>query len=786
MSSHHSHRQNHLSFTAYDAEYLGPLFAVSDEGSAGQVIVNAAYASAKAEALWPIDPVHLGVALDGERMTSAGEVPIGPVEYEELSDAAAGRLFLTTNVGVRVNARLNQQLPEFLVTEKSADDKKWLENVFATFSPFLHTPDGRPRPLTVRFSINPDGPVKSLKGLAAKLEAGRKEGKMGMAEVHRFSILVAFQNMITSDDQIRSIEGIMDLAREAGFNELAVDGELREAARRRFGIQSLLNILDPEHLRRLLEAARARGIRLTYRYQLDIESAARTIWTGLHTARANRFSAGKYGLVPMTLEEQATVIEMITRWTVGWTAIPAFYVDTPLLTETDVYDVTRCKEAAKLWLKMARGAGVTIVLFDSPDRVTPRRLLRQSEAKDDNGVLTIADVEEILAYGKELGVSILWSGGITSKQAFDLAKRKVFGIFSTSSTAAKIAVTAQFESDPRLASENEPTDLGVARIHAIIQGGFLSAALVDRDPKVAQSIEALTNRLIDAEKDPVGSASQLSNLNAELVRGWQLLVDVRPSRSHLLPGQSATPVSADAVRVFRGKRNGSMDRSVFVQKLGTIFMPMTVQMQRSYGLTAYLPALLPEDKGQEMPDEVALVFYRTQGSYHEAKRCVGGRAYGELHQLVFDMPLSPSSFPELFRGEIQSDKAYHLFSKSVDWQKGSARLSVGKRRSAIGKKDFLDGIGRVATGLKAAPEKLDAVIFCPSSEWLIWWEHSSEISLESNFRFPEIADEVLTTIARRVQTPTNLLRPYSGLVLNARGDFVNFQFQQSMNNDPGT
>ena len=65
------------------------------------------------------------------------------------SGAAAGRLLLTTNVGVRVNARLTQQLPEFAVTEKSANDKQWLDNVFAAFEPFLHTPDGQPRPLTV-------------------------------------------------------------------------------------------------------------------------------------------------------------------------------------------------------------------------------------------------------------------------------------------------------------------------------------------------------------------------------------------------------------------------------------------------------------------------------------------------------------------------------------------------------------------------------------------------------------------------------------------------------------
>jgi hypothetical protein len=742
------------------------------------MIVTAAYASAKAKALWPIDPVSLGVALDGERMTSAGEVPIGPVEYEELSDAAAGRLFLTTNVGVRVNVRLSQQLPEFAVTEKSANDKQWLDNVLTAFAPFVHTPDGVPRPLTVRLSVDPNAPVKSLKGVATKLEAGRKEGKIGRAEVHRLSVLVVFEDRITTDDEISAIERIMDLAVEAGIGELAVDGDLREPARQRLGIQSLLNILDPQHLRRLLERSRQRGIRLTYRYHLDVDSAARTIWTGLHTARTNGFSAGKYGLMPMTLEEQAAVIEMITGWTTDWTAIPAFYVDTPLLTAGDVYDDTRCKDAAKLWLKTARGAGAEIVLFDSPDRVNPRRLIRQPNVPNDNGVLTLADIEEILTYAKQLGVSILWSGGITSKQAFELAKQKVFGIFSTSSTAASVAVTAAFEDDPRLAVEHEPTDFGVRRIHAIIQGGFLSTTLSDRGKELAKSIDVSTGRLVAAEQDQGQSTVELNKLNTELLRGWQLLSDVRSRENTSIPSRVTVPVPADAVRVFRGRKNRPLKRSDFIEKLGTVFMPMTVQMQRLFGLAAYLPAILPEAKNAGMPDEIALVFYRTQGAYHEAKRCVGGRTYSELHKLLFDMRSSESSFPEMFAGKVQPDKAYHLFSKSVDWQAGSARVYAGTRRSAVREEVFLKRLGQIAANLQKVPGSLDAVIFCATNEWLVWWEHSSESTPEANTRFAKIAVEVFSPVARRAQVPGNLLRPYAGLTLNGRGDFLNTQFQR--------
>ncbi|HEX6895487.1 MAG TPA: hypothetical protein VF146_09450, partial [Bryobacteraceae bacterium] len=78
----------------YDCDQHGPLFAVSDEGSAGSVVLDAALASAKAAA-GASSRFQLGVILDGERMTSAGEVPIGPPEYSALSAAAAGQVLLT-------------------------------------------------------------------------------------------------------------------------------------------------------------------------------------------------------------------------------------------------------------------------------------------------------------------------------------------------------------------------------------------------------------------------------------------------------------------------------------------------------------------------------------------------------------------------------------------------------------------------------------------------------------------------------------------------------------------
>ena len=379
----------------YDSDQYGPLFAVSDEGSAGPIVLDAALSSAKAVA-GASGPFRLGVILDGERMTSAGEVPIGPPEYGELSTGAAGQLLLTTNVGTRINVRLTGQLPEFPGVEKSA------EAVIAAFHQFLDTPDSRPRPLTVRLQVDPGGDCTQLTALARKLDEARKKGQIGPADTHQLSVLVSFKEEIATDAQLEQIEAVIAAAAGLGFPEVAIDGAQLPYARRRWGAQGLLNVLSVPASNRLLKFATARGVRLGPRYQVDVNSAARTIWTGLEAARANGFDAGKYGLLPLTLEEQGQVIELITQWTSDWTAIPAFYVDTPLVTATEVIDVGQCEVAACRWLKVARGAGATTVLFDAPDRVNPRKLVHGSDSPD--GVLTPDQIEALRDYSEVLGV----------------------------------------------------------------------------------------------------------------------------------------------------------------------------------------------------------------------------------------------------------------------------------------------------------------------------------------------------------------------------------------------
>ena len=504
----------------YEHARFGPVLGVSDEGSAARNIVEAAYKSAKARALGRPGPMTVGVIIDGERMGSAGEVPIGPPEYEKVLAGATGNTFCTTNVGVRVNTRLHQPLPEYRVADAEADEAKWLDAIFEKFKPFIHTPDGQPRPLTVRLRTEREECRQALRRLVPKLEAGRAEGRLGSPDLHRLSFLIVFDAPITTPERIDKVKALIALAAELGVPEVAIDGDLLEGARRRISIQGLLNVLEPQTARALLAEADGAGVHLTYLYEVDPETAARTVWTGLDSAYRNGLTAAKYGLFPLDLEQQEYVVEHVQRWLAEWTPIPAFYVDTALVTDGDVYGADRVVEAARLWFDMVARNGAKVLLVDAPDRIDPHRLLKKGGDKD-NGVLAMDDLATLLEHARGLGLRVLWSGGVSASEAYQLGKLGVFGFFTTGSTARVVPVGHTLSRDAMLASEKEPTELGVRRIHALAGAGFLHGALAEHEPELAAEIDAGAAALIGAGTEGEACAHALEALDETLVRAWK-------------------------------------------------------------------------------------------------------------------------------------------------------------------------------------------------------------------------------------------------------------------------
>lgn len=511
--------------SAYDDARNGPLLGVSDSGYSSDLIARTALQSAKINAGG--NHAANGVMLDAERMGSAGEVPVGPDEYAMVAAAARGATYFSTNVGVRANARYLQPSPALAIGDLTPEDA--VEKVTAQFAPFLKPPGGQPRPLTVHLHVQPRTNPDALTALAARIETLRGS-KLAGPNLHKLAALVVFDAPPGAAD-IAWLAQLIDRAAAAKIPIVAIDAPPGAAAHVHISVQGVLNALDPPAAMKLLAAAARNNVALVPRYQVDTETVRRTIWAALHTARAHGLNGAKYGLTPLTMEEQRPVITAIQAWAGDWTTIPAFYADTPLVTAADVLLSDRVVAASLQWLDMAHAAGARVVLFDCPDRYVPRidssgqaagRHLLRHGPEDRGAAYSLADVDTILAHARTLGVKILWSGGIQADQAFELAKRRVSGIFTTSSTAKLGPVTPVLADDPRLAAESVPTETGVRRVHALIQAGFLIAALAQQHAALAKRIGDLCPPVLAAPLESAELKAALDKLDDALIEGWKL------------------------------------------------------------------------------------------------------------------------------------------------------------------------------------------------------------------------------------------------------------------------
>lgn len=247
-------------------------------------------------------------------------------------------------------------------------------------------------------------------------------------------------------------------------------------------------------------------------------------------------------------------------------------------------------------------------------------------------------------------------------------------------------------------------------------------------------------------------------------------------------GPEPVPVAPDACRVWRGFRNQSLSQDVFFEKLGSIFIPGTVQIQAPVGLTAYLPSVLPRDHHPKAPDEIALVFYRVQQSYDDAKKTVGGRAYSDLHALVFDLSVSLSGWPGRFSGQLEAGGRYHLFDQEVDWQGGIATAFVGVRsggdpQSFLG--DLAGWLGAIQRGGITGVTP-DGAVASASEDYFVYWEHWPDADAAASSLGPPPTDLVEHVYHEKFQpTPMEhgLWEHYPGLEVSG-GESFDFQFQR--------
>ena len=245
------------------------------------------------------------------------------------------------------------------------------------------------------------------------------------------------------------------------------------------------------------------------------------------------------------------------------------------------------------------------------------------------------------------------------------------------------------------------------------------------------------------------------------------------------PKVAANIVPPDAVRVWRGYRLSTLAPKDFLTALGSVFIPVTAQLQRLYGLTAYLPTVSPLDKPAGVPDEIALVFYETQQAYTDTKQVVAGRAYSSLHSTVFAFPASQSGFPILLADELAFDTPYHLFTNAADWQSGFTQLFVGTRKGTVAPKSFAASLLKFLKHVREhRPKGLEGAVVCVNADWVLYWEHWTNEAASLKGQISDLAKLAeLVLLQPYISTPveSSLTAHYPGLNVTG-GESFNIRF----------
>ena len=242
------------------------------------------------------------------------------------------------------------------------------------------------------------------------------------------------------------------------------------------------------------------------------------------------------------------------------------------------------------------------------------------------------------------------------------------------------------------------------------------------------------------------------------------------------------PVPADAVRVWRGYKRKELNLTEFFRKSGSVFVPAAVEMESNLGLHVYIPAFPAgaEKKPDTVPDETAILFWETQQTYHDAFKTLAERIYVLTHGPLFGPP-STADFPKFLDNSFEAEQPYYLFDTPADWMYGVVTHLVGGRPEDQTPKEFLSTVQTWAKAQQShQPEGLDGAIICAGEDYLVYWEHWTDLEYKENAFITSLAELVVPFLlkdAARVSLPAGLWDEWEGLTITT-GDCLNLQFER--------
>ena len=511
-----------VTLKGYDHHRYGPFLGISSEGSAAAAICRVAFESPKCIALRAKTSLVTGLAIDAERLGAIGEVPVGLNEYRQIRLATGGSILTSTNVGTRVNVRhyMNRHVVVIPPDNYKTAVAQAAKNIADHMRPYWDTPDAKPRPTTVLVEFvgvhHQTQQERILLGIVHKLA---KQPNFDHS-IHRIGL---HRKVESSRQGVITAKQAIDLAVSGGLKDVTLEGIQRAQAERSISLPGLLNYFPPGLLQETLTYASRRGVRVAQRQVVDVETTARNIWMCLSTARHMALELGKYGLAPLTFEEQEVVIHRIQNWFSNWCAAPVYYVDLPSVTAKKVYTEKNAAEGVTRWLEMVARYKVPVVLIDTANKSKGTRLIKRGK-NDTKGILCLNEIAALDRVACRMRVKVLWAGGLDFAQSYQLSELGVFGLYITSAAADKRAVTDEYADDPMLPTLKEPQFDKILRVKVLTEAGFMVKRMLTcgRDTE-ANHLKKLAQAVIRAHESGHDVASgKDKGLRGLLLKCWRI------------------------------------------------------------------------------------------------------------------------------------------------------------------------------------------------------------------------------------------------------------------------
>lgn len=199
------------------------------------------------------------------------------------------------------------------------------------------------------------------------------------------------------------------------------------------------------------------------------------------------------------------------------------------------------------------------------------------------------------------------------------------------------------------------------------------------------------------------------------------------------------------IRVWQGYRNTKYldNSSSFMNELGELVIPATMQMLEQVGLKSYFPSILPPSNFI-LPDEIALEMYDSPQSYLTAtESTILGKAHKAILNNTFnfsdqnDIPKSTASFPVAFENKIILGQPYYLCDNEINWRDNKTNIYCAKRLPHISPEKMIAHIQDVIPDWLGNNINVNGSILICEKDYVLYWEHSkfwdSGLSLTSLF-----------------------------------------------------